>query len=230
MRTYGGTIVALGLQDWWASLSEDERRFIRECAGKQVDAMSCRAWTTQTPSAFLCGYSSWAIRAQHYDLAMRMLEEALTRSTNAVDTHFTYNQLINLCYRRRSESPSWLQRCIEYCKADIALFPEFKKAYIAAQRKALVHLTARPLNTPQERETYRQQTTGEMGFTLRVPSFERLAIIYEQQGLYQEAIGVCELARQYRLEDGTKGGFEGRLKRLRKKMTGGYRTGDVPEL
>lgn len=37
----------------------------------------------------------------------------------------------------------------------------------------------------------------------------------------EEAIQVCEFAIELGLTDGTKGGFEGRIKRLRKKLTTG---------
>ena len=48
----------------------------------------------------------------------------------------------------------------------------------------------------------------------RFPSFQRLAIIYENQGKYEEAIKICELALKLNLKDGTKTGFKGRIKRL----------------
>lgn len=51
----------------------------------------------------------------------------------------------------------------------------------------------------------------------RIPSFKRLAIIYEKQGKYQEAIEVCDKALKRGLEDNTKGGFESRKERLKKK-------------
>lgn len=58
----------------------------------------------------------------------------------------------------------------------------------------------------------------EFGEVPRIPSFKRLAIIYEKQGRYEEAIEVCERALNIGTTDGTKGGFEGRKERLRKKI------------
>lgn len=52
----------------------------------------------------------------------------------------------------------------------------------------------------------------------RLPSFQRLAIIYEKRGQYDKAIEICERALALGLNDGTKTGFEGRIKRLKKKL------------
>jgi len=60
---------------------------------------------------------------------------------------------------------------------------------------------------------------GDLVFTPpRFPSFQRLAIIYERLGKYDEAIKICEKALKYGLVDGTKSGFEGRIERLKKRI------------
>lgn len=51
-----------------------------------------------------------------------------------------------------------------------------------------------------------------------VLSFKRLAILYEKQERYNEAIEVCKLAMKYKQSDGTKGGYESRLSKLQKKL------------
>ena len=58
----------------------------------------------------------------------------------------------------------------------------------------------------------------EFGEVPVIPSFKRLAIIYEKQERYEDAVDVCEQALKFGTTDGTKGGFEGRKERLRKKM------------
>ncbi|WP_285395977.1 hypothetical protein [Lysinibacillus sp. fls2-241-R2A-57] len=47
--------------------------------------------------------------------------------------------------------------------------------------------------------------------------FKRLAILYEKQGRVQDAISVAEEALIYNLNDGTKGGYEGRIEKLKRK-------------
>lgn len=59
---------------------------------------------------------------------------------------------------------------------------------------------------------------AEFGEVPRIPSFKRLAIIYERQERYEDAIAVCDQALEIGTTDGTKGGFEGRKDRLRKKL------------
>jgi tetratricopeptide (TPR) repeat protein len=62
---------------------------------------------------------------------------------------------------------------------------------------------------------------AEFGEVPRIPSFKRLAIIYERQERFADAIAVCDQALEIGTTDGTKGGFEGRKDRLRKKLNDG---------
>lgn len=51
------------------------------------------------------------------------------------------------------------------------------------------------------------------------PSFKRMAIILENEQKYEEAIKISELALTYGLSDGTKGGYAGRIEKLKTKLT-----------
>jgi len=50
----------------------------------------------------------------------------------------------------------------------------------------------------------------------RIPSIQRLIIIYEKQGKFEEAIKICNIALKLGLND--KSGFEGRIEKIRKKL------------
>jgi hypothetical protein len=50
----------------------------------------------------------------------------------------------------------------------------------------------------------------------RIPTFERYATVLAERGEYELAIDVCKTAITYGLEDGTKGGYQGRIERFRK--------------
>ena len=50
-------------------------------------------------------------------------------------------------------------------------------------------------------------------------AYHKLAIVYEKSGCYNSAINVCKDAIAQGYSDGTKGGFEARLKRIIKKQT-----------
>lgn len=51
----------------------------------------------------------------------------------------------------------------------------------------------------------------------RVVAFSRLAIMYEKQGRLQDAINISERALSIGQHDGTKGGYEGRIEKLKRK-------------
>lgn len=51
-----------------------------------------------------------------------------------------------------------------------------------------------------------------------IASFKRLAIILENEQKYEDAIKISELAMVYGLTDGTKGGYEGRIEKLKTKL------------
>jgi len=226
-RKYGGLIAFYNLENFWDSLLPEEREFIRECYAstystgerdpRHLDNPKVRISSTQSAAGFLCGYSSWAISRKKFNLADKLLKEAIKRSTNNIDLHFIYNHLIDMCYKRKDESPEWIEQCIKYCLDDIKIFPEFKKEYLDEERARKLKLANSPLIDKKEREKLLDKTENNT-FNLQVPSFERLAIIYEKQGRYKEAIEICQLAISHGLKDSTKGGFEGRIERLQKKL------------
>ncbi|MGI6491493.1 MAG: hypothetical protein ACOX0T_03600 [Pelotomaculum sp.] len=229
-RKYGGLIAFHNLEDFWDSLLPEEKEFIRDCYAsafstgnrnpKHLDDPKVQITSTQSASGFLWGYSSLAISRKNFVLAEKLLIEAIKRKTNNIDLHFTYNQLIDLCYTRIDESPEWLERCIEYCLEDIKIFPDFKKEYLQEERARRSRLADSPFIDDKERKTLFEETENN-AFDLQIPSFHRLAIIYENQGKYEEAIDICELAISYGLKDGTQSGYEGRIARLTKKAQSG---------
>ena len=53
----------------------------------------------------------------------------------------------------------------------------------------------------------------------RYPAFKYLAMLFEKRGEYRAAISTCEVAiAKGHEDDGTKGGMQGRIERLRKKV------------
>ncbi|WP_121605555.1 tetratricopeptide repeat protein [Virgibacillus sp. Bac332] len=111
-----------------------------------------------------------------------------------IELHFIYNHLIDLYYKQRNDWDDALPKCIECCWKDIEIFPLFKDSYL----KSELH--------------------NQDGTIPRIPSFQRLAIIYEKKGDTKKAISICEKAIDYGLTEKTKGGFNGRLDRLKKKL------------
>lgn len=225
-KKYGGIIESLELEEFWVSLLPDEREFIRECYAsslggpnpKHLDNPRVETSTTQSVSGFLSNYAGWAISKKRYELSDKLLQEAKRRNKNAVDLHFTYNSLINLCYKQRNKGPEWIERCINHCLDDIKIFPEFKKEYLEEEKARNLKIANSPFTNKRERKKHLKEAES-VTFNLFVPSFQRLSIIYENQGKYLEAIEVCKLALSYGLIDNTKGGFESRIEKLKKKMS-----------
>ena len=91
--------------------------------------------------------------------------ERLERQTSHpyITKHFQLDQLITSVYRER-DVPGKIDECIEYCKEDIALYPDFIKIWLETNR-----------NPP------------------RIRPFARLAIIYEKQEKYSEASEVVRI-------------------------------------
>lgn len=90
----------------------------------------------------------------------------------------------------RSEKDTQRQKTI--CISDIALVDQFNREYIREYGKPLP-------------KSY--------------PSFKKLAVIYEKEGNYTEAIEVCRkaIAAGYK-QDGTQGGMSARMNKLKEKQ------------
>ncbi len=145
------------------------------------------------------------------------LQEDL-RKYDPINLHFEYLQLISMYYAKRDEEGN-IDKCIHICLKDIALYPLFKQAYIKDDINNLkVSQSFREVGSKEHNELQSRIDNYQYPI-LSVPSFKRLAIIYEQQNKLNEAIEVCEKAISYSLDDGTKGGFEGRIEKLNRKIT-----------
>ncbi|MGM0438700.1 MAG: hypothetical protein ACQEQD_10565 [Bacillota bacterium] len=200
---YGGLIKLFKLTDFWSGLSSKKREKARiahsrnlsasnttkEAKKKQVDSpdVTITHYNAEA-SVFLNGIATNLFPDKEYDLIEEFALKAIETDPNIVNLHFIYNNLIKVYYKRRNENEKYLDKCIEICKKDINMYPELRKEM-------------------------KKEGLGQA----RIPSFQRLAIIYEKQGEYQKAIDICEQAINYGLNDNTKTGFKGRLKRLQKK-------------
>ena len=144
------------------------------------------------------------------DEAEKLLLKALEADDdNSIDRHFVYNGLIELYYKLRNEREDAIEKCVYFCKADIERLPEFLRNYKNRYEK--------PPDFPYE-----------FWGLPECPSIERLAIIHEKNGEYQEAINLCKYAIELGLEAkwdsynfryGTNKGYKARIQKLEKKNT-----------
>ncbi|RKD85217.1 tetratricopeptide repeat protein [Halopiger aswanensis] len=187
----------LGLEGGYLELSEEEQEKLYEYStavgtgGKFNQLDQSVTSTSQTQQGYLKGVGSSAVSSKDYDFAEKVLLKALeAEDDNPTDRHFVYNSLIDLYYKQRDYRDDAIEKCIQYCKEDIEIVDDFL-------------------------DEWKQEYGGELP---NIPSFKRMAIIYEKQGRYEEALEVCEMALDRGLDDGTKGGFEGRKERVQNKM------------
>ncbi|KOP64400.1 hypothetical protein AMS62_03365 [Bacillus sp. FJAT-18019] len=132
------------------------------------------------------------------DTGFYLLEKMQLNESDPYQLHFSYNKFIKLFDKHRQTDPENEKRLMQICKLDIELFPKFREAWFT------------------QNPTY--------NFLPRVPSFQKLIQIYERNLQIEEAVDICKLAIHYNLDDGTKGGYAGRLQKLEKKLSRSKRT------
>lgn len=116
------------------------------------------------------------------------MRRALDLPTNWIDRHFLLLGLVEESYRLRSD-PAMAAECARVSEMHLTEFAQI----------APVLLT-------------------EFGTMPRVPTFQHYATLLTERGNFDRAVWVCELAKHYRLDDGTKSEFDGRIQRIRKKQ------------
>ena len=127
-----------------------------------------------------------------------------TRGDEPITRHFIYNSLIELYYRQRETRADALESSVRYCIEDIERIGRFIAAW-KQEEKRIAASVGHKIPKDEEIEIP------------RIPSFQRLIIIYEKQGKIKEAMELCQHAIGLGLHDNTKGGFEGRLARLQRR-------------
>lgn len=114
--------------------------------------------------------------------------KATELEANQVDRHFLLQTIIAESYKRRSES-QFKDYCLKYSEIHLKEFPEIAPAL-----------------------------KKEFGSLPRVSVFQNYATLLTELRLFDKAINVCETAIKNGLSDGTKGDYQGRINRIKKKM------------
>jgi len=119
--------------------------------------------------------------------------------------HFAYLNAINQTYNRRDEPEAralFMKLALEHVES----FGSFKKALLKDFRL-------------QEAEPGRYQDKDGLSARFpHVPIFQYLATVYTEDDEHEKAISVCEKAIAFGLHDGTKGDYQARIERIKKKM------------
>ena len=110
--------------------------------------------------------------------------------TNPIDRHFLLQSIVTQTYKLRKEK-KYRDLCIKYAEKHLKEFDKIAPAL--------------------------KEDMG--GFLPRIMTFQYYSTLLTEIGNYEKAIDICKLAISYGLEDGTKSGFQGRIERIKKKMT-----------
>ena len=122
-----------------------------------------------------------------------ILKQLSDSKNDLVKKHFVYLQLEDFYYKYWELNQKYLDACIDYCLRDIDSLKEMEQLYIAQEIELLTEssslLGTRKMET--DKEVREIKTKGFIG---RVPSFNRLSIIYENQKDYDKALEVYDKA------------------------------------
>lgn len=119
---------------------------------------------------------------------LHKLLKQLYEKRDPIDTHFSYLNIIGQLYRSRKD-------------------PETRELF---KQLALEHI--------EKFDSIRGPLLKDIGMLPHVPTFQHLATVYTEDGEYIKAIEVCEKAIAFGLHDWTKGDYQERIKRIRRKM------------
>jgi hypothetical protein len=113
---------------------------------------------------------------------------ALKTKTNLIDRHFLLMSIVDQAYKNRSDPDS----------ADLL------------RKVAEMHVS----EFPQIKPALKKEMDGILP---RVTTFQKYATFLTDNKEYEKALQICEQAISEGLHDGTKSGFEGRIKRIKRK-------------
>lgn len=190
-----GLIGYFKLEDWWnTAFSNEEREYIKNkyqplgFSSSQLTEEDITS-TSKSATAFLSTLASWFHKPNELPIAEKILKKseefALQGCKNVLDAHFMYMEKIKIFYKQRNTNPEALNLATQACKKQIAIAPKAALSFKRSWGELPAH-------------------TG----------YEQLAIIYDKQQKYQEAIEVCKQAAK----QGWTGNWEKRIEKYTKKL------------
>jgi len=237
-----GLIGYFGLEDWWNGLGKELQNRIRDNYGAvgfgnspdDLDRKSIGS-TSMSKSNFFqaIGLDSYE-SMEDFNFRVSVLLLAIQVADTATDVHYSLFDLIDLYYKKRDVIPDALELCEKYCLMDMDVAKKFLTEEINDQVKTKI------LNDMDEVKLFRFNQAISRGedpfdfffrtgynverlskskdiFTPDIPAFKRLAIIYEKQGKYKEAIEVCKKAKSIGLGKDNDD-YSKRIEKLKMKL------------
>jgi len=198
-KKYGGFVAAYKLEKFWDHLLEEERAYTKECLSKLKSGdESFKTGNMDDPK-----------------IKIKKVEESVDQFLFALGTkistlkNYTLAEKLLTHAAMLSKNPTIKHQILNEL---IDLYYKQREDRLDAIEKCKIYCQ-------QDIELYPSlKEKSEITYD-SVESFKRLAIIFEREEKYKEAIKVSELAILYGLKDGTKGGYEGRIDKLMKKLS-----------
>lgn len=119
----------------------------------------------------------------------KMVPVMKVENVDLIDRHFLLQNICQIAYKKRNEQ-------------------EFRELFYQA---AQLHQSIFPAIVGAFKSSAGGVPPG-------LPIFRLHSTVLTEDRKFEEAIAVCNFALQYKVHDGTKSGFEGRIKRIEKKM------------
>jgi len=163
------------LTQWWeATFTKQQKTYIESKLGKGW-IRSAYSQSTKNPPCGALPMANAAIlfkEVSDTQIASLMFKEAINQAQkfgSVIDLHFVYSDMIPFLYSKRNKEADALELTADACKNMIALGPKVIEAWKQEY----------PMDT---------ELPGHTGFA-------RLPMIYANQGDFDNAIRICELAK-----------------------------------
>lgn len=198
-KKYGGFVSAYKLEKFWDHLLDEEKEYAKECLGKLKSGdESFKVETMDDPK-----------------VKIKKVEEPVDQ--------FLFTLGTKICsFKNYTLAEKILAHAATLSKNSTIkhqILNELIDLYYKQREDRLDAIEKCKIYCQQDIELYPSlKEESEMSYE-SIESFKRLAIIFEREEKYKEAIKVSELAILYGLKDGTKGGYEGRIDKLMKKLS-----------
>jgi tetratricopeptide (TPR) repeat protein len=191
-----GEIGYFKLADWWMTAFSDSERKHIESTFQPISTLQPTgssltsgvvSSTSETVVGLLSALAQWFQIPEDITIAQTILNKAVELSGDAsvLDNHYLYQTIIQINYRNR-ENVECLRAAENACLKMISLAPEAARAYKSKFPK--------------------EQLPGHKGY-------EQMAIIYEKQGRFQDAITLSQEAASQQWD----GDWAKRIERCGKK-------------
>lgn len=189
-----------GIEDLWETFTDEEKRTIAENYKLGNEDIYNTIGGNYNAFQWLTFFLSYFNTSDFHRIQAKTIayieNKALSQIGDLSDIHFYYLALIRFYYRPKTPGQYNKEMAEQVCLADIDLMTHHTKQFL--------------------RDMFPYGYGDEI-----IPNslaFKTLAIIYEKDEEYEKAIDISLKALELGQNDGTKGGYAGRIKRLQKKL------------